>query len=552
MPPRPALPFAAPDPATEPLDLIFIEGLSGQTVIGVHESELHRPQPLVIDLYAGVPRARACETDRIADTIDYGVVRERVVRLLREHRLQLLEAFAEAVAGILIHEFGHVIHGAGFDKEQQQRLTDTYQRAKAAGLWLDGRAAQRFRRVNSETPVKLLPALIAAFPEQSPELLKKCLDGGDILVNGKPTNSDMSVTKDDKVLIVFGGPGFNFLLAYLIFAGWLATGAPLFVPSFADLTPDVEAMKPGSPAETAGLKVGDRILRVNEKDISSRTELFEAVAKSNGRPLTLDVRRGSQVKTLVVTPTALTMQDDGKDITVYTLGIEETAPVITAVMHGSPAQAAGFKEGDRVVAIEGQAVHTWSQLTGLVKDSPNRPLKVDVSRGGQVVTLTVTPAQEKTVVNGKAVEIGKIGVSGPGRSLIRSSTPVLAVWHGLEATWGWTELTVVGIYKMIAGEISSKNIGGPLTIANISGEAGAQGMSSVVFLIAILSINLGVLNLLPIPILDGGHLLFFLIEAVLHKPLADRQRELAQQVGLLLLVFIMVFAFWNDIERLLH
>ncbi len=354
-----------------------------------------------------------------------------------------------------------------------------------------------------------------------------------------------------KVLIVFGGPGFNFLLAYLIFAGWLATGAPLFVPSFADLTPDVEAMKPGSPAETAGLKVGDRILRVNEKEISSRAELFDAVAKSNGRPLTLDVRRGSQIKTLVVTPAALTIQDDGKDVTVYTLGIEETAPVITAVMPGSPAKDAGFKAGDRVVAIEGQAVHTWSQLTGLVKESPNRPLKVDVSRGGQVLTLTVTPALEKTVVNGKAVEIGKMGVSGPGRSLIRSSNPVLAVWHGLEATWGWTELTVVGIYKMIAGEISSKNIGGPLTIANISGEAGSQGMASVVFLIAILSINLGVLNLLPIPILDGGHLLFFLIEAVLRKPLGDRQRELAQQVGLLLLVFIMVFAFWNDIERLI-
>ncbi len=354
-----------------------------------------------------------------------------------------------------------------------------------------------------------------------------------------------------KVLIVFGGPGFNFLLAYLIFAGWLATGAPLFVTSFADLTPDVEAMKPGSPAETAGLKVGDRILRVNEKEISSRAELFDAVAKSNGRPLTLDVRRGSQIKTLVVTPAALTIQDDGKDVTVYTLGIEETAPVITAVMPGSPAKDAGFKAGDRVVAIEGQAVHTWSQLTGLVKESPNRPLKVDVSRGGQVLTLTVTPALEKTVVNGKAVEIGKMGVSGPGRSLIRSSNPVLAVWHGLEATWGWTELTVVGIYKMIAGEISSKNIGGPLTIANISGEAGSQGMASVVFLIAILSINLGVLNLLPIPILDGGHLLFFLIEAVLRKPLGDRQRELAQQVGLLLLVFIMVFAFWNDIERLI-
>jgi len=354
-----------------------------------------------------------------------------------------------------------------------------------------------------------------------------------------------------KVLIVAGGPGFNFLLAYLIFAGWLATGAPLFVPSFKDLTPDVEALKPGSPAASAGMQAGDRVLRINEKDISTRTELFDAVAKSNGKALTFDVRRGTQVKTLVVTPAATTVHEDGKDVTVYSLGIEETAPVITAVMAGSPAMAAGFKEGDRVVAIEGQAVHTWSEMTGLVKESPNRPLKVDVNRDGRTVTLTVTPALEKISVNGKTSEIGKIGVSGPGRSLIRASNPLLAAWHGLEATWGWTELTAVGIYKMVAGEISSKNIGGPLTIASISGEAGAQGMSSVVFLIAILSINLGVLNLLPIPILDGGHLLFFAIEAVLRKPLGDRQRELAQQAGLLLLVGIMVFAFWNDIERLI-
>lgn len=354
-----------------------------------------------------------------------------------------------------------------------------------------------------------------------------------------------------KVLIVFGGPGFNFLLAYLIFAVWLATGAPLFVPSFKDLTPDVEAMKPGSPAATAGLKVGDRVLRVNEKDISTRTELFDAVARSNGRPLTLDVRRETQVKTLVITPEATAVQSDGKEVTVYTLGIEETAPVITAVMHGSPAMEAGFKPGDRVVAIEGQAVHSWMQMTELVRDSPNKPLRVEVARDGRTVAMTVTPAPEKAVIEGKTVEIGKIGVSGPGRSLIRASNPLFAAWHGLEATWGWTELTVVGIYKMIAGEISSKNIGGPLTIASISGDAGAQGMSSVLFLIAILSINLGVLNLLPIPILDGGHLLFFLIEAVLRKPLGDRQRELAQQVGLLLLVCIMVFAFWNDIERLI-
>ena len=200
--------------------------------------------------------------------------------------------------------------------------------------------------------------------------------------------------------------------------------------------------------------------------------------------------------------------------------------------------------------IEGHTIHTWSQMTGMVKENPSHPLKIEVLREGQKIPLTVTPSAEKTMVNGQSVEVGKIGISGPGRSIMRSSTPLLSLYDGLGATWGWTELTAIGLYKMIVGDISSKNIGGPLTIANISGEAAAQGASSVVFLIAILSINLGVLNLLPIPILDGGHLLFFLIEAILRKPLGERQREVAQQAGLVLLVGVMIFAFWNDLERI--
>lgn len=354
-----------------------------------------------------------------------------------------------------------------------------------------------------------------------------------------------------KMFIVAAGPGFNFLLSYLIFTVWLATGAPLFVPTFQDLTPDVEAILPGSPAQEAGIQVGDRILRVNDRDITTQTDLLEAIAKSNGKTLTLDIRRGKEIKTFVVTPTRTSVKAGGQEESVYRIGIEETPPIVTGVMAGSPAMEAGFESGDRVVWIAGEEIHTWSQMTRHVRDNPNRPLPVRVERDGKLLDLTVTPAPEQAVVDGKQVAIGKIGISGPGRSMIRVSTPFLAAFHGLQATWGWTELTVVGIYKMLAGEISSKNIGGPLTIASISGEAGSQGASSVVFLISILSINLGVLNLLPIPILDGGHLLFFTIEAIIRRPLGDRQREIAQQVGLLLLVGIMLFAFWNDIERLI-
>ena len=137
-------------------------------------------------------------------------------------------------------------------------------------------------------------------------------------------------------------------------------------------------------------------------------------------------------------------------------------------------------------------------------------------------------------------------------TILRSPSWYLAPWDGLKATWEWCELTVKGVWKLITGEISSKNIGGPLMIANVSGEHAEQGLGAIMWLIAILSINLGILNLLPIPVLDGGHLFFFACEAILGRPLRERSREIAQQAGILLLFCLMGFAFWNDINRLLQ
>jgi regulator of sigma E protease len=352
-----------------------------------------------------------------------------------------------------------------------------------------------------------------------------------------------------KVLIVAAGPGFNFILAYLIFAAWLSTGYTLPVPSFKDIAPVLEAVAPDSPAAKAGLMVGDQIKKIDGRDIATRVELLDAAAKGKGAPLTLDVLRDGRHETLTVTPVPAPGQGP-KGEEAYYLGIEEIPPVVNEVVPGKPAAAAGFKEGDRVLSIDGNLIHTWTQMTSLVKDNPGKTLHVDVLREGHRVSLAVTPIGESTTVNGQTVQVGKIGIAGPDRSLMKSATPLAAIYNGLEATWKWTELTIVGLYKMIVGDISSKNIGGPLTIAKISGEAAAQGPANVIFLIALLSINLGVLNLLPIPILDGGHLLFFLIEGILRKPLGERQRELAQQVGLVLLVGVMIFAFWNDLERI--
>ena len=182
-------------------------------------------------------------------------------------------------------------------------------------------------------------------------------------------------------------------------------------------------MVPGSPADTAGFQIGDHISRVNGQDISTRAELYDAVAKSKGQPLSIEVTRGEQSKTLTVTPTTAPGPQSSAQEPGYYLGVEETPPLVTSVVQSSPAAKAGLQAGDHVVNIEGQTIHTWSQMTGIVKENPNRQLQLEVLREGHRVSLTVTPSAEKAMVNGQSVEVGKIGISGPGRSIMRSSTP---------------------------------------------------------------------------------------------------------------------------------
>jgi len=356
----------------------------------------------------------------------------------------------------------------------------------------------------------------------------------------------------NKTLIVAAGPGFNFLLTYLIFSGLLASGSPLFVPTFQDLTPQIQAIIPNSPAEQVGLHVGDRILRADETEITTYGELAESIANSHGRSMTIDVSRDEAVKTFVITPSSKPNPNQPDEL-MYGLGIEAIPPVVGDVVPNTPAMQAGLLAGDRILEINDQSIQTWRQMTDVVRSHPDQPIVVKVLRDQQTLPLNVTPAAENfTSEDGETQVIGKIGIRVQGRSMFTTDSILTAPLDGIIATWKWSELTVVGVYKLLTGEISTKNIGGPVMIASVSGEHAEQGLSSLIFLIAILSINLGILNLLPIPILDGGHLFFFACEAILGRPLGERSREVAQQVGMVLLLCIMVYATWNDVSRLLQ
>ncbi len=357
-----------------------------------------------------------------------------------------------------------------------------------------------------------------------------------------------------KMLIVAAGPGFNFILSYLIFTGMLAMGSPLFVPNIDNMLPVVEAITPESPAALSGLELGDRITRANEEEISTLGELYEILHNTHGRPVTLDVLRDNSAKTFIVTPTTQVNEENPEDPPLYLLGIEDHPPVVGKVMPNTPAMASGLQPDDRIVHVNETPIVTWSQMTDIVRKSAGIPLTMKIERKGAPLTISITPeAHTATSANGETLSIGRIGIQISGRGTVLKSTSwFLAPWDGLIATWEWCELTVRGIAKLVTGEISSKNIGGPLMIASVSGDHGEQGLGAIMWLIAILSINLGILNLLPIPVLDGGHLFFFACEAILGRPLQERSREIAQQAGIVVLFCLMGFAFWNDINRLLQ
>jgi regulator of sigma E protease len=351
-----------------------------------------------------------------------------------------------------------------------------------------------------------------------------------------------------RALIVFAGPGMNFVLAAVIFSVvFAAVGVPVLEPTIGRVTSD-------SPAAQSGLRPRDQVVAIDGKPVEHWGEIEEAVTRANGRPLALTIERDGVRQDVTVTPRKVPMRTPFNEPTeAWSIGARPyLPPVVGEVRPGMPAAEAGLQPRDRIVALNGQPIETWDELAEMISTRADETLTLRIERGGSRMDVTVTPRVEvERDALGNETKVGRIGIATATSQSFKRSDPLTALARGVARTWDVTAITVVSIWKLVTGTIPASNIGGPLQISMVAGQQAQQGLVSYAFFVALISVNLAILNLLPVPMLDGGHLLFFAIEGVLGRPLSLRKREIAQQIGLALLLLLMVFALFNDLTRLL-
>ena len=236
----------------------------------------------------------------------------------------------------------------------------------------------------------------------------------------------------------------------------------------------------------------------------------------------------------------------------FMVGMPTLLPEVGEVTPDYPAHQAGLAKGDRILEADGIPIKRWEDLAKIIHDSGGRSLSLKVERDKKMFQVSVTPQVSiQKDIFGEEVRVGLIGIKPEGSVFIERFDPLTATYRACVQSWRITELTAVSIVKIFEGKVSAKTIGGPILIAQLAGQQAKAGILSLVIFMAVISINLVILNVLPIPVLDGWHILIFLIEGVTRKPVSLRLRERAQQVGVFIIILIMLLVFYNDISRII-
>lgn len=370
-----------------------------------------------------------------------------------------------------------------------------------------------------------------------------------------------------RALILVGGPLFNFLFAIIAYWVIFVNG----IPGFAPIVGEVSA---GSPAAEAGIRQEDRVLAVNGENVVTWQAVNLALLDGllDDAPLAVTVLRGEgqpdarelTLEMQVAEPRPLT--EPGALLPGLGLQLWLPQPVLGEIEAGSPADAAGLRNGDRILAVNGEPVRGATQFVESIQASPGETVSIRLERAGRTLELDVVPASvsvsdSASDSTSQANEQGMQGRIGAGvryakedwerlRALERHG-PLEAVPRSVAKTWEVSALTLRVLGRMLLGDVSLKNISGPINIASYAGQSVSIGILPFLTFLAVVSISLGIINLLPVPILDGGQLLFLVLEKIKGAPLSAAAEAVGQRVGLLLLAALMTLAFYNDIARLL-
>lgn len=355
-----------------------------------------------------------------------------------------------------------------------------------------------------------------------------------------------------RIAIVAAGPVANFLLAILFFWVLAMLGSQQIKPIIGSVVAD-------SPAALAGLASGQEVVAVDGEAVDGWSSVNLQLVRRLGETGELSVavlEQGSSVPAVHQVRISSWLKNEDNPDPIGGLGIQPwrpaVAPVIAELDDKGPAKAAGLQIGDRLVSLDGQSVTDWQEVVLRVRAMPEGKVTLGIERAGQREELALNLAAKG---EGKArtgyLGAGVAGGQWPPEMLREVSYgPVAAVGQALSRTWSMSLLTLDSLKKMVLGQLSVKNLSGPITIAKVAGASAQSGVGDFLHFLAYLSISLGVLNLLPIPVLDGGHLLFYMVEWVRGRPLSERVQAWGMQIGISLVVGVMLLALVNDLSRL--